>query len=266
MKLDALDADETAEVDFGSDADLTRALAGSSMVFSSIGASIQPAFGAGYRSYTKVDTPVNLTLIRAAKQAKVERFVYVSVYHSTDMRSLDYVKAHENVVDELRSSGLSYAVVRPTGFYSAFTPILSMAAKGSVPLMGDPEARTNPIDDRDLAEVCVRALAEKDFGEQAVGGPETFTRRELLELAFEATGTPVNIKRLPSGFIRFVSACLLPFNPRVAHITRFFLEASSCDCVAPSHGSARLTDFYRETAQTFRQPNSAHQHPGRGAS
>lgn len=227
--------------------ELVERLRGHDCVFSCLGASVHPNAG-GSRTYTQVDTPCNRALIEATKQAKVPKFVYVSLANAKPLLHLDYVKAHEEVVAALKSSGLNYAVVRPTGFFSAFAPIFEMARKGAVPLMGTPEeAKTNPIDDRDLAEVCLEAV-ESDFGDQEVGGPEVLSRLELVERAFAALGKPVKTRKLPDGVVHFMSTLIKPFNPRLANITKFYLAVSREDCVAPVRGSRSISDYFGQLA------------------
>src|SRR5690606_29213823 len=99
--------------------ELVERLQGHACVFSCLGASVHPNAG-NSRTYTQVDTPCSRALIAAAKQAKVPKFVYVSLANAKPLLHLDYVKAHEEVVEMLKSSGLNHAVVRPTGFFSAF--------------------------------------------------------------------------------------------------------------------------------------------------
>lgn len=247
-KLAGVGADETVLVERFTPAELERCLAGVDHVFSCLGASVQPGAHLGYSTYTRVDLPLNEALIRAARAARVGRFVYVSTSHGPDMLHLNYVRAHEGVVNVLRDSGLAHAVIRPTGFFSAFLPILQMAKRGFVPLMGNPEAQTNPIDDRDLAEVCVDALTEVGFGQQDVGGPEVLTRRSLVELAFQAHGAPPRTKRLPSWLVTAMATAMYPIGPRTSDVTRFFLAVSSRDCVAPRHGSRTIREYYAEHA------------------
>lgn len=249
VKLGAHDAIVVADLDKngGGTPELVKGLRGNACVFSCLGASVHPTAG-GSRTYTQVDTPCNRALIEASKQAKVPKFVYVSLANVKPLLHLDYVRAHEQVVETLKTSGLNYAVVRPTGFFSAFAPILELARKGAVPLMGTPEvAKTNPIDDRDLAEVCLEAV-ESDFGDQEVGGPEVLSRLELVEQAFAALGKPVKTRKLPDGVVHFVSALIKPFNPRLANITRFYLAVSQEDCIAPARGSRRISDYFGQLA------------------
>lgn len=238
--------------------ELVERLRGTDCVFSCIGASVQPTFAAERRSFWHVDAPCNERLVEAAKQAGVRKFVYVAVPGIRHLKHLEYAAAHERVVQALSRSGLEHAIVRPTGFFSAFLSILELAEKGIVPLLGTPDAaRTNPIDDRDLAEICLEAV-ESSFGDQEVGGPEVFTRRQLAEKAFEALGKPSRTRLVPTPAVKLGGVLIRPFNPRLAAISRFYLAISSCDCIAPARGRRTIDAFF---AEQLLKPAPAARHP-----
>lgn len=247
-RLAALGAPEVALGNAVTGDGLEAALRDVDCVFSCLGASVAPDFRAGRHPYEEVDVPANRNIIRAAESSGVRRMVYVSVAAHEQLSQLAYVKAHEQVVSLLRASTLSYGVVRPTGFFSAFESVLQLARKGRVPLLGDPTARTNPIADTELARVCVELLQDSERSERSVGGPEVVTREEIARLAFRALGTTPRLVHVPTLLVRG----LLPFvglvNPRVADITRFFLAVSSTDCVAPSFGELTLGQYFATRA------------------
>ena len=194
-----------------------------------------------------MDSVANGRLIEAAERSGVQRFVYVAVACHEELGHLNYVKAHERVVEQLKASRLEASVLRATGFFSAFESVLELARKGRVPLIGNPDARTNPISDSDLARLCVAALGEPPQ-ERSVGGPEVFTRRRIAELAFEALGQPPRFAQLPNWLVRVLGALTWPLSPRVADLTSFFLEVSSRDCLGDPAGSARLGEYLHARA------------------
>ena len=127
----------------------------------------------------------------------MKKFVYVSAFNGPNLRHLDIVAAHEDFVDELKKSGIEYAVLRPTGYFSDMGEILEMARKGRVWLIGSGENRVNPIHGADLAVACVDAM-EGDATEIDVGGPQTMTWDEAAALAFEVLEKPTKVSRVPS--------------------------------------------------------------------
>lgn len=233
---DARDASAAAELVRGAD-----------VVFSCAGASVMMERGRGWRGYRAVDTPLNTALVDAAAAAGRPRFVYVSVFHTPEMRRLAYIDAHERVVERITAAGLPYGIVRPTGFYSAITAsYVPMAKKGTLPEIGDGSSRTNPIGDDDLADICMDAIAsEKPMLTIDAGGPDVVTRHEIAEMAFAAAGTEPRFRRVPPWLARLGSAFLRPLYPRIGQFAAFIATISTSDLIAPGHGRERLTDAFK---------------------
>ncbi len=214
------------------------------VVFSALGGSVSGKLGAGWAPYTTVDVRANAALIAEAKRAGVKRFVYVSVHHAEGMAATPYIRAHEAVVKQLEASGLDFAVVRPTGFFSALSEaFLDMARMGRVPSFGDGLTKSNPIDERDLAVVCADAC---EGGERFVsaGGPEVMTRLQMAQSAFAALGKPAKILSAPIFSGAFGAFMLRPFLPRMSQLFAFIVSLARYDAVAPVRGTRRLTDYY----------------------
>lgn len=240
-------ADEAARGDLLDPASLRAACDGVDAVFSCAGASMSLGSLRDRSGPMAVDFAGNRNLLAAARDAGVRRFAYVSVYGGGAMRGLEYTGAHERFVDALAASGIDHTVIRPTGFFSFFGEIARMAAKGRGVVIGSGRARTNPIHDADLARVCADALADGDAVVEA-GGPEVFTREEIVLAAFRAVGREPRITRVPPGVFRGAAAILRPAHPRLAALLAFGAEISQVDCVAPARGTHRLEEWFRRFA------------------
>jgi uncharacterized protein YbjT (DUF2867 family) len=216
-------------------------------VVSALGASLALRYTPPNAAYRDVDLGANLNLLEEARRAGVRRFVYVSLYGAEAMRGLEYVDAHEEFVAALRASGLGHAVVRPTGFFYVFGEVFKMASRGRAVVIGDGRARTNPVHERDAARACADAL-ETGAPELAVGGPRTYTRREVAELAFRALGRPPKISNVPAGLVRALAAPVKLFDRRLHDLLQFGVAASTTDLVAPAYGSADLAEYFQSLA------------------
>jgi uncharacterized protein YbjT (DUF2867 family) len=221
---------------------LVVAMQGARAVFSSLGASVQPSLGAGWRSYDKVDVPANQRLIAAAKAAGVPRFVYVSLVKTPDAGRTAYVKAHEQVVELLRHSGLDWCALRPTGFHSVFASMLDM---GRVPYFGDGATRSNPIADVDLAAYAATVLEAPtiDDREPALGGPDVLSRRRIAELACEAKGGGKTMS-MPAAVASLMSYLVRPLSPRMSDLLRFAVAVNGEDAIAPCVGTTTLAQSF----------------------
>lgn len=220
---------------------------GVDVVFSSIGITRQK----DGLSFMDVDYQGNKNLLEAALSAGVKKFVYVSILDGNQLRHLDIVAAHERFVDELKSCGIKYAIVRPTGYFSDMGEVLEMARKGRVWLIGSGEHRLNPIHGADLAEACADAI-EDDETEIDVGGPETMTWNEVAELAFEALDQPAKITRIPQWLMWSVVRLARFFNRHQGELLAFFTTMASRDVVAATTGIHTLEAHYRSLAEKER--------------
>jgi uncharacterized protein YbjT (DUF2867 family) len=213
-------------------------------VFSSVGITRQHD-GLSFRD---VDYQGNLNLLRAARQAGVQKFVYVSVLDGPDLRHLDIVDAHEAFVDELQASGVAHTVLRPTGYFSDLGELLAMARKGRVWLIGDGTARVNPIHGADLAVACADAI-EANAAAIDVGGPEVMTWNQAAAVAFEACGRPAKITHVPDWLMWPIVRLVRLVNRHQGELLAFFTTMATRDVVAPATGSHTLAGHYAELTQ-----------------
>ncbi len=241
-KLDPLreSLDEIVEAEVTRPETLTGICEGIDAVFSSIGITRQRD-GLTFRD---VDYQGNKNLLEVALAAGVARFVYVSAFHGRELRHLDIVDAHEAFVDELAASGIDYAVLRPTAYFSDMGEVIQMARKGRVWLIGSGEARVNPIDGADLAVACADAL-EGDVTELAVGGPQTLTWNEVAALAFDVLGAPALVTHIPGALMWAAVRLIRLFNRHQGELLAFFTTMATTDVVAPPTGTRTLAAHYR---------------------
>jgi uncharacterized protein YbjT (DUF2867 family) len=241
-----LEADEVRVADALQAGSLVGAFDGASHAFSSVGASVSADPRAGRTSYLNIDVPAHKSLLSAARAAGVQRFVYVSAYGAPERRDVAYLRAHADVEDLLRASGMRYGIARPTGFFSAFAEYLDFAARGAVPEIGTGHARTNPIHPAELAELCADLVIGNQNETREVGGPEVLTRRGIVELAFKTLGRPVRVRRIPVGLARVASALARPLHPRLSELGQFLAAIAEMNVVAPAFGKRTLAEYFRE--------------------
>ena len=226
---------------------LRGACDGVDVIISSMGASLRLGQTPDGATFRDVDFRANLNLLEEARRARVRKFIYVSVYGAESLRGLEYVDAHEEFVEALKRSGVGYAVVRPTGLFYIFGEVFRMAQRGRAVVVGDGGARTNPVHEEDVARECVDAV-ECGGCEVSVGGPETYTRREIAELAFQALGKRPKITSVPAPAMRAALQPLRLFDRRLYDFFDFGLAVSTRDLVAPAAGRTSLRRHFRQLA------------------
>jgi uncharacterized protein YbjT (DUF2867 family) len=217
-------------------------------VFSSIGITRQKD-GLTFRD---VDYQGNKNLLDIALRTGVRKFVYVSAFDGPRLRHLDIVEAHEAFVDELAASGIEYAVLRPTGYFSDMGEFFEMARRGRVWLIGSGESRVNPIHGADLAVSCADAI-DGDQREIEVGGPEILTWREVAALAFRVLDRPARVSAVPEWLTWAVVRLVRLFNRHQGELLAFFTTMATTDVVAPATGTHTLGAHYRELERRERE-------------
>ncbi len=218
---------------------------GIDIVFSCVGISRQR----DGLTFEQVDYQCNHTLVDMATESGVEKFVYVSMQgaEKSSIANLAITVAHEKVVDELKSSGLDYRIVRPCGYFSDMGALLTMAKKGRSFLVGDGSNKMSPIHGRDLGQVCVD-VTEGDDLEVEAGGPEVMTQREAAELAFDVVEKPAKIHVVPlwaaGGLVKVVRLLSKQFGD----LAEFIVVAGEVDGVGPPLGTTTLRSYFERLA------------------
>ncbi len=214
------------------------------VVISTLGASLQLALTKNKGDYWAVDYQANKNLLAVAVQAGVRKFIYVSTFGAEAMKGVAYFDAHAAFEQELKKSGLDYAILRPTGIFYIFEEFIKLARRGIIPLIGAGSARTNPVDEADLARLCVDAI-DANWKEQDIGGPETFTRREIAEMCFQALGKKPRFIRYPVGVIKTMIQPVRWFDRRLYEFLAFGVLVNTVDGIAPAIGTNKLGNYLR---------------------
>jgi len=232
-------------------ASLVGSCDGVDAVVSCVGASLDLYAWRDRKSYSLVDAGGNLALVEAARAAGVSRFAYVSVFATPGIEATAYVKAHRAVEQALADSFFDQRVIRPTGFFGFLDEFVRMARRGLAPVVGDGSARTNPVDELDLAEFVADSFDGEDSLVE-VGGPDVFSRAEIASLAATAVARRVRVVHSPPGAWMAASRALARLQPRLSELLEFAAVVSTTEAIAPRRGRRRLEDHFREVAATMR--------------
>lgn len=207
-------------------------------------------------TFLDVDRDANLALVREAERAGVERYGFISVFRGDELRGeLEIADAREQVVDALRESPMAATILRPTGFFNDMGAWFDMAQSGRVWLLGDGSARLNPIHGADLGTALVDGFARDPESLRAVplGGPDTFSAREIGELAFEVLGRAPRFGHIPGGLVSGAGRVMRPFNANLGALITAFASMSGNDAVAPAWGTHHLEAHFRGLAEAHVQ-------------
>jgi NADH dehydrogenase len=132
-------------------------------------------------------------LLRAAREAGVERVVHVSVTNPMHDSPLAYFRGKAELEDAVCASGLGYGIVRPTLIFGAQDILVNNIAwiLRRFPLFvlpGSGAYRVQPVSAEDTARICVDAGDAHDDLIRDAAGPDTFAFAELVRAVARAIG------------------------------------------------------------------------------
>ncbi len=146
----------------------------------------------------EIDYQGNLNLLNEAKAAGVKNFAYISVIKADKAPDVPMLHAKYLFEEELKKSGLSYVIFRPTGyFYDIIKVFRPMIEKGEVTLLGKKPVYANVISTEDFADFIVKHMNDEN-ALYNVGGKETYSYEEIANMCFEAAGKEPQIRRAPA--------------------------------------------------------------------
>ena len=142
-------------------------------------------------------------LFSAAKHARVERIVHVSIANPSIDSPLPYFRGKALVESALAQSGLPYSIVRPTWIFGGDRDVLTnniawiLRRTPVFPLPGSGSYLVQPVHVDDLARICIEAAAsDRDMVIDAAG-PETMPFRDLVALIRSAVNARSPVIRIP---------------------------------------------------------------------
>ncbi len=156
-------------------------------------------------SIEATDEAGQINLVDAAREAGVERFVFVSYSSNLDDDG-PLTRAKRAVESRLRNSGMSYVILRPSYFMEVWlSPHLGFDfANRKVTLYGSGEQRISFISLGNVAEFAVRAVRTADVVDTAIelGGPNAVSPLEAVRTFEEVGGAPFEQQQVPEDALR----------------------------------------------------------------
>jgi len=188
-------------------------------------------------------------LIDAARHAGVRRIVHTSIANPTASQ-LSYYRGKAELEDAVRSSGLSYAIVRPTLLFGEGDVLINNIAwlLRHLPVFGIPgdgRYRLQPVHVRDHAGLLVKAGLDSTNQNVDSAGPEIFTFEELVHLLRNAMGLHTVVLHMPPA-LAMVGAIIGGRLTGDMLLTRDELDDLMRDILIshePPRGTTRLTDW-----------------------
>ena len=220
-----------------------------------------------------IDRDLHLTILRASLSGQITRFVQLSAICVQKPR-LPFQHAKLAFENTLRSSPVTWTIVRPTAYFKSLSGQLARVQNGKPFLVFGNGRLTacKPISNDDLAGFMVKCLTDPACANCVlpVGGRgPAITPLDQARMIFDATGMPPKIKHIPisvmTTLIRVLSGLgrIIPaLRPKadLARIGHYYAtqsmlvwdaDAQRYDADAtPEYGSQTLADHYRHLVAT----------------
>jgi uncharacterized protein YbjT (DUF2867 family) len=150
-------------------------------------------------SIQSVDLDGQINLINAAKDSDVKHFVLTS-FSQCDIE-FPLQTAKRTVENHLKSSGLTYTILRPTCFMEVWlSPALGFDADNAkAQIYGSGENKISFISYKDVAKFAVASLSNPDARNSVIelGGPEALSPLEVVKIFEDVRGRTFDLQRVP---------------------------------------------------------------------
>lgn len=213
---------------------------------------------------SSTETHEGLMALNGALMSKVKRIVYMSVHNLDKALHLPHFGSKFPIEAVIKSSGMSYTIIRPNNFYqNDFWFKDALLQHGVYPQpIGD--VGLSRVDVRDIAEAAAIALTTSDHEGETYNlvGPEVWTGRTTAEVWSRALGKPIayagndldawekqSLQYLPAWMVFDLKLMYELFQEKGFKATPADIERQTRMC---GHTPRGFEDFTRETAKMWR--------------
>jgi NADH dehydrogenase len=199
----------------------------------------------------------NRILISAAKKAGVPRIVNISITNPSMNSPFPYFRGKAAVDDAIMTSGMSYAIIRPTVIFGKEDILINNIAwlLRKFPLFAVPgkgDYKIQPIFVEDLAHIAVEAGEQDNKQIIDAAGPDIFTFKEMVKLIARKIGRRVLIFPFPPEL--FILSTKF-FNPLLSDVLLtsdevYGLMANLLFSTQKPLGKTRLGDWLEQNRDT----------------
>ncbi|MBU1813703.1 MAG: complex I NDUFA9 subunit family protein [Alphaproteobacteria bacterium] len=171
---------------------VARALAGADAVINLVGILYPSGHGGGFDDIHGEGARI---VAEAAKAAGAKAFVHLSAIGADAASESAYARSKAAGEEAVRAAFPEATILRPSivfgpedGFFNRFAAMSGLSP--ALPLIGGGHTRFQPVYVGDVADAVLAALASADAQGKTyeLGGPKTYSFRELLELMMAETG------------------------------------------------------------------------------
>jgi uncharacterized protein YbjT (DUF2867 family) len=180
------------------------------------------------------------TLAQAAKDANIEKLIYLSYIGADRASAFPMQKAKGIAEEHIRRSGVPYTIIRSTVVFGAedrFTNTLASLLRRVpffFPIPNDGRTLLQPLWVEDLVTCLTWTLENSETTNQTyeIGGGEYFTLRQVLETLMGVTHAPRILVPLPVPYMRALIVTLDSMIPSFS-ISTYWLDYVAVNRTCP---------------------------------
>jgi NADH dehydrogenase len=197
-------------------------------------------------------------LFHAARQARLERIVHVSITHPSISSPYGYFRGKAEAERALAEAGVPFAVLRPAILFGGSGVLLNNIAwlLRRLPVFGiggRGDYRIRPVHIDDLAALAVEAGATREDLVVDAVGPERPTFLELVRAIRDAVGARSRIVRVPGVVVPPLASLLGRFLRDVLLTGEEYraMAAGLADTDGPATGETSVSQWVRDHGDTL---------------
>lgn len=159
-------------------------------------------------SLKKVDWDGKLSLIEAAKAAKIQRFIFFSAQNVEQFESIPLMKLKYGIEKKLQQSQVPYTIFRLAGFYQGLIEQYAIPILENLPIWVTNETTYIAyMDTQDIAKFCIRALQIPQTQNQTffLSGLKGWVSSEIISLCEQLAGQTARVQRVPLVILKLIS-------------------------------------------------------------
>jgi uncharacterized protein YbjT (DUF2867 family) len=155
-----------------------------------------------------VDWNGKLSLIQAAKIAKIKHFIFFSVQNAEQFNNIPLMKSKSGIEKKLKQSGVPYTIFRLTGFYQGLIEEYAIPILENLPiLIINENTYISYMDTQDVAKFCLRSLQIPKTRNQTffLSGSKGWVCSKIINLCQHLAGQKAKVQKIPLFLLTFMS-------------------------------------------------------------
>ena len=159
-------------------------------------------------SLKKVDWEGKLSLIEAAKTAKVKRFIFFSAQNVEQFQNIPLMKIKNGIEIKLKESNIPYTIFKLTGFYQGLIEQYAIPVLENLPIwVTNENTYISYMDTQDIAKFCLRSLQIPKTVNQTffLSGSRGWVSSEIINLCEQLAGQEAKVQKVPLFILKLVS-------------------------------------------------------------